>query len=269
MGLAILLHGITIIINKALPKYHEKKYDNRKFLYRDITTMRYLLIFSLMFIAVACQSKPDGIFGDHSHPENQVLAFDDPDDLSYLVWAYATELKYEKHLRLEQALVCAEPDRSKIKLEFSSQDILELCPARQLLVDVVEGLLDRINLSAVSFQLRPIPFVAENVEIRINFESYYGIYVDPTYIGWIVLEDGMAYYYGFDLKDYRHVRQVSWSTRYEAYSKSRAFAYAQRAAEEQYQLDHPVKRKLSVLGEEQYGSQIEVNREPIPINQRF
>lgn len=41
---------------------------------------------------------------------------------------------------------------------------------------------------------------------------------DPTYVGWLVLEDGMVYYYNFDVKNYR---TDYWYDRIETYNKSR------------------------------------------------
>lgn len=178
----------------------------------------------------------------------RVRVFENTDDVAQLIWSYATELKYEKRLRLEHSCVIAGEDYSKIRIQFSSQDILELCEARQLLVDVVEGLLARVNESDVGLELEPYPLSADYLEIYIDFQSFYGEYLDPFYIGWVALEDGFSYFYAFDLKN---KKLDTWSTHYEPYFQSRSFALFQRAAEEQYKQAHP-KNKPSVLSRERY-----------------
>jgi len=205
--------------------------------------LRHLLTIILLFSLTGCV-KPNPEFS----VDDRVLIFDNTDDMSQLIWGYATELKYEKHLRLEQSYVISGENHSTIHIEFSTQDILELCEARQLLVDVVEGLLDRVNNSAVAFSLEPDPFTADHLEIYIDFESYYGLWTDPFYIGWVALEGGMSYFYAFTLK-YKDLD--FWHSRYEPYFQSKSFALFQRAAEQQYEKAHP-KKKPSILTEERY-----------------
>lgn len=179
---------------------------------------------------------------------DRVLVYDNADDMSQIIWGLAPEWKYEYHLRLERSYLISGEDRDVIHIEFSSQDILELCQARQLLVDVVEGLLERVNASPLAQALSPEPFTADNLEIYIDFQSFFGLYVDPFYIGWAAVIEGMSYFYAFDLKD---GMLDTWHTVYEPYSQSKMFATYQRAAEEEYKKKHPMTRP-SVLKEERY-----------------
>lgn len=189
----------------------------------------------------------------HDHPVHKpdpILLMENADDVSEVIWGYASELRYDKHLRLEKSWVCTSDidGKSTIHIEFSSQDILELCEARQLFVDVIEGFLDRINNKGIMASFEPSPFTANNLEIYIDFQSFYGEYVDPFYIGWVTLQDGIVYYYAFTLKDHK---LDTWNFTYETYAQSKSFALYQRAAEEEYRLSHPTK-KPTKLEHERY-----------------
>lgn len=197
-------------------------------------------IFSLSLIG-CCKEK--------SMYEDRFIKEIDTDDLSSMVIGFATELSHQRnHLFLEQAYVVYNKPETKIRLEFSSQGILTMGEARHLLVDIVEGLLDRINDTALAAEVLPNPFTADNLEIYIDLQSFHGEFVDPFYVGWIVLEKGHAFYYAFTLKnqdlDFWHVRQ-------EPYFKSRSFTMFERAAEENYQRNRP-KRTSSLLQQERY-----------------
>lgn len=177
--------------------------------------------------------------------EDRYLLAGDTEDISRLTWDFVTQLKYDKHINLENSYVCSGDDHATIRMEFSSMEILTMCQARQLLVDIVEGLLERVNNSVVSTQLFPYPFPAEYVEIYIDFQSYFMRYDDPYYIGWIALEDGMAYYYAFSVKNHD---TDFWHSRTEPYFKSKSFAILQREAEAKYSEAHP---KVPVTGLEE------------------
>ncbi len=191
----------------------------------------------MLLIFTSCQRPPPrGL--DY---EDRVLIQFDTDEFSQVVWEYVVELKHDNRLILEEAYVCF-GDSSNIRLQFITQHILELCEARALLVDVVEGLLDRINHSkSASAFLDPYPLTADQLEIYINFESYYGIYDDPYYIGWVALEKGMSYFYAFNLKN---KTKDFWSVRTEPYFKSRSFVLFEREGEQKYKESHPAKHVM-------------------------
>lgn len=169
--------------------------------------------------------------------DDKVLVFDQNEELSRIVWDYVTQLKYQKRLHIEHSYVGISPDRSSFTLQFTTQHILELCDARQLLVDVVEGLLKRLNNSSIANELGPAPITASQLVIDIEFESFYGVYFDPFYIGRIKLIDGMSYFYAFTIKDQKLDK---WNSHYEAYFQSKLFADKQREAEAKYKVEHPL-----------------------------
>lgn len=204
--------------------------------------MRYLLTALMLFgLSSCCFFNNSCNECEESFPEDWMyegrFRKDRPtEDLTFAVEEYAAELKHEHRLYLEDCMVCWSPDGAKIRLEFITQHILELCPARELLVDVVEGLLYRLNTNYIPEDLRPIPFTADNLELYIRFESFFGKFVDPFYIGWIALEQGISYFYAFTLEN---PKLDVFHTRWEPYYKSLTIVKAQRAAEKEYRMTHP------------------------------
>lgn len=154
------------------------------------------------------------------------------EELSRTVIHYATKLSVDKRLSFEDSRVYYTDCSEKIRLVFASQDILEIKQARRLLVDVVEGLLLAINNNPIiAADLCENPFTSNNLEIYINFESFYCEYVDPFYVGWIQLDDGMACYYLATQKD---MWLDQWHSRFEPYYKSAQFVRFEREAENMY-----------------------------------
>jgi hypothetical protein len=174
---------------------------------------------------------------------NRVLKEIDTEDFSEVIIPYSVELRYEKRLHLQQSYVLYAGADPKIRLQFISQDILELCQARALLVDVVEGLIARLNLIVAGSRIFPKQITAADLEIYIDFESFYCKYCDPMYIGWIALENSMAYYYAYNVKDYTH---DYWQKRVEPYFKSLSFATIKQRAEIDYELAHPIIKSVNL-----------------------
>lgn len=202
--------------------------------------MRKLAVF-MIFIGVlftGCQSKvvPKG-------PWVQKI---DSWELSRMVINYSTQMKTEKHLDLEDSYAAYEDDIKKIVLRYSSQRLLTLYEARLLIVELVDGFLDRLNFNSfVSTDLDHFPFTPNDLDVRINFESYYGKYCDEQYIGLIWLQDGCVYYYAFDRKDLR----VDWDhDRLEPYFKSRELALIKREADIPFLEEKALKETESVDG---------------------
>src|SRR5688572_6336962 len=105
------------------------------------------------------------------HPEERQMIFVNNEELSAILWDYLTELKYDKHLHIEHTYVCGSETGAKVRLEFITQNIMELCEARHLIVDVVEGLLDRINNDPIyALYPAPYPLTPDKLEIYIEFE---------------------------------------------------------------------------------------------------
>lgn len=192
--------------------------------------MRYLFLILATLTLTGCSYNP------WRYEEGQWFSIVDTDELSRVVIDYTTKLYHDRHLRLEHSYVYYDDEIKKIRLEFITQDILELKEARDLLVDVVEGFLERLDQDWIVSSELSDPFTADNLNIYINLESYWGLYGDPFYVGWIVLERGLAFYYAFDVKD----NKIDWwHSRVEPYYKSHQYVVFEREAEERYRANLP------------------------------
>lgn len=175
----------------------------------------------------------------------------DSPEIVHVIQQYLAYLRHEKHLRLEDSGVYYNTYVNSIRMEFICQDVMEVREARFLLVDLVEGLLAELNKNPVlAPEFITYPLTPDKLEIYISFESYLGMYVDPYYVGWVMLEEGTAHYYAFDTK---HPGLNSWNYRVEPYDKSRELTIFEREAENLFQetidLETP-----PVLEKEQYQS---------------
>ncbi len=199
--------------------------------------MRYFWFFVLLLsMSGCCHMETPPTEDPDWTPRHRVLQERPTDDLTFAVESYAATLKYDHRLHLDNAFACIGDHGTTIHLDFHTQHILELCEVRMLLVDVVEGLLFKLNSDYIPPEQRPFPFTADMLEITIDFESFYVKFNDQMYIGWVVLEDGIAFYYQSNL---RNEKLDCWKSHFEPYYKSRTIAMAQRQAEKDYQMSHP------------------------------
>ena len=153
-----------------------------------------------------------------------------PTAFSEVIIPYAAELTETKRLRFEDSKVYYNEFAERFRVIFSSQVILELCEARDLMVTVVEELLDRMNESpGVVENFDHFPITADDLELYFSFESYDIEFNDGTYICWMSLHDGLVRYYTGLLKNHRN---DYWDARIEPYYKSLEFVQITRAAGE-------------------------------------
>lgn len=191
----------------------------------------------------------------------------DSPEIVHTIQHYLAYLRHEKHLRLEDSRIFYNETINTVRMEFTSQDVLEVREARFLLVDVVEGLLAELNKNPVlAPEFVTYPLTPDQLEIYIDFESFHGIHVDPYYVGYIMLEAGMAHFWAFDTKEngLNH-----WDYRIEPYEKSREFTVYEREAEDMFketvEIEHPL-----ILKKEQYVSPIkEVPRYFSPYKRKY
>jgi hypothetical protein len=167
------------------------------------------------------------------------------EEITSVIQRFATEAKYDHHLRLEHADTCYTDDGiTRVQVEFTSQDLLEMCDARALIVDLTENILAKLNQnSTLGQEFADFPFRPGNLELYIYFESYFGKYVDPLYITWICMEDGQIAYYTFELLTKNN---SCWHARRESYATSREIVVYQREAEREYAENH--RSPLSTFG---------------------
>lgn len=172
----------------------------------------------------------------------------DSAELTSIVQDIAVEFKHHGHLQLQQAKTFFDMGINTIQLEFISQDIIELCEARERIVDLTEALLARLNQDPIlGTQFASYPFRPGNLEIYITFESYFGRYIDPYYIHWIGLEDDMVTFYTFDVDDNC---KFCWHHRDEPYATVREIVLYERQAEMKYDELHAPRR--AVFGNQRY-----------------
>jgi len=171
----------------------------------------------------------------------------DGQELTRLTIDFTTELGHDYSLFFEDAVVFYAPTGQaidKIRLKFTSQDIVTLQKARETLVAIAEGILDKLNGEGfVGTQ----PLTVDMLEICVTYESYCGLYIDGRYVHWVKLEDSMAYYYCFDITNEFDVWDMDsecWHQRVETYEKTLQIVTYTKEAEINYQLSHPKKASL-------------------------
>lgn len=188
-------------------------------------------VFPFIFLAVLFLLPSCSVY-EYMPPPVKVV---ESEEFTWIIAKQMAKWKHEKgrRLKLEHSQLHYNLQGvSWLRLELSSQEILEVDDARDLFVDFVEDLLQRVNSSPLAAdQIADYPFTADNLSIEINFESYFGYYVDPFYVGCISMEDGIVRYNAFDLKDQEW---YSWHSRVEPYTKSREVSLITRAADKEY-----------------------------------
>lgn len=108
-----------------------------------------------------------------------------------VVFGWGTEIKYKEGTIMCSSCAVMDKKIKTIRMEFVSQDIFELQEARNFLVYVVEGLLERVNeYATLSGSLDTRPFSPQNLEIIVTYESFHNYFVDPTYNGRTALING-------------------------------------------------------------------------------
>ncbi len=104
---------------------------------------------------------------------NGIFASPKYDKLAHrLMFDYAKTLRVDKGFALSAFGGSMRHDIEKISLNFISFDHLDVEGARKQYVEVVEGLLRRVNADEkIRPYLHNYPFTAENVKIMIGFED--------------------------------------------------------------------------------------------------
>jgi hypothetical protein len=176
------------------------------------------LICSAVLILTSCQPAVVG--------EGPWVKKIDSEELSKIIISFSAKMKIDKHLELEDSWAAYDDYIKKLCLEYSSQRLLTVYDARLLMVELVEELLHRLNNNTIiSFELEHFPFTADDLDVKINFESFYGRYIDELYVGLVWLQAGCVHFYAFDRKD----QEIDWDYhRFEPYTKSRELALLKR-----------------------------------------
>jgi len=168
-----------------------------------------------------------------------------------LVIDYSLKLEREHHLFLEDSNFYYDDQIQCIELEYSTQNLLTIKEARRILVEMVEDLMDRLNEDAVLADTLRYPFKARRLQIYIDCQSFFGLYVDPFYVSWIILENDKSYFYAFDLKNHGY---DFWHSRIEPFFKSVQIINAENKANELYEASKP-QMPQSLIKERYLGGQ--------------
>jgi hypothetical protein len=181
-------------------------------------------------------------------------------EVSRLVLTYSEKLRYTKFLDLLDSAIFYEKKINRIRLDFESMQSLDVWEARELLVDVVEEFLDRLNGNAIIYPyLSRTPMTASDLEIYIVFPSFYNAYVDLRAVGMVSLRGGITYFVAQDGLD---CDIECWHRRNEFYFQSRNFVKFKRQGEALYKPQAETVEKI--YEEEQYTDQSALSNRPIP-----
>ena len=189
--------------------------------------MRYRLVLLIMLFSTffsSCQTKVTS-----KGPWVQKV---DTLELSSEILNFSAKLGENCYLFLEDSYVAYDDEIKKICLRYSSQKLLTLNEARLLIVELTEEFLDRLNSGPpLTFEAEQYPLTAAHLDIRINFESFYGKYCDEQYMGLIWLQKNCVHYFAFDRKDIK----LDWDHhRIEPYFKSKEIALIKKDADAPY-----------------------------------
>lgn len=200
---------------------------------------RYLLLFFMMTTLVGCGGLT----------RRRVSTNADTVEVSRVILILAEKLKYEKRLHLEDSVVYYDRNINRIRLDFSSMDNSDLWEARELLVDVTEEFLDRINQNGRIYAgLAKTPFDASNLEIYIRYKSFYNKFIDLQTVGLTSLRGGIASYIASDALE---CDIDCWHRRSEYYWQSKNFVTFRRQGEALYKPKEE-EREESPLQEERF-----------------
>lgn len=148
---------------------------------------------------------------------------------SEVIIPYGYELKKSRRLNFDDARIyCEDEYVTRFRVCFSTQDILEVEECRELVVDVVEGLLERLNNSPAAAWFDHSPITNEDLELYFAFDAWFIEYVDPGYIAWMSLINGHVRYISGAIKN---PTKDFWDARVEPYRESLLFVRMLRKAE--------------------------------------
>lgn len=172
------------------------------------------------------------------------------DEITNIIQEVGVNFREKRRLHLDNAKTFYnEGGIHTIQLKMHTEDLLDPCKARELIVDLVEALVKKLNDNMYLVpEFANVPFLPSNFEIYIACDSFYARYVDPYYIKCITLEDGIVHYYAADLEDNS---KDCWHSRRESYKTSYEIAFFKRRAEAEYKKKHSLNLDL-IFGDQRY-----------------
>lgn len=153
------------------------------------------------------------------------------EEIPQIVLPFADELKSKERINLRHSYVYRDDEGNYIVwLDFYTQLLYDVDQTRRLMVHVVEGLLERLNADGQLYSRWGAPFTFEDLYVSIDFESFFGIYIDPLYISRAVLLCGnLTAFYANTATD---MHSVVYHKHEEPYVSSRLFVTIEEGIDE-------------------------------------
>lgn len=172
------------------------------------------------------------------------------EEITNIINEVSVDFEHKKFLYIDNAKTFYnEEGIHTIQLQYHTQETLDPCEARELIVDLVDALMKKLNDNVYLVpEFSHLSFLPSNFEIYITFSSYVIRYIDPYYIKYICLEDGIVTYYAGDLDDND---KDCWHTRKESFKTSRELAISRRNAEAAYKKKHSIDLDL-IFGNQRF-----------------
>jgi hypothetical protein len=162
----------------------------------------------------------------------------------------AVKFSHERRMKLENSTLQFDGCIQTMRLDFSTMALLEFQQGREILVDITEDFLNRINSdSTIAPLLCHDVLTPADLEIQIDFKCWMGRLVDFDYVGWITLKNGWAHYYAFDM---RTDRLDWWQLRNETYYQSYKVVEYTRQAEAEWKQQEIEKLGPSAFAEDRF-----------------
>ncbi len=170
----------------------------------------------------------------------------DAEDISEIVIDYARDLQEKHRLYLYDSRVIFDEKIQKIRIDFTSQASILLCEGREVLFDVVEGYLKRLDEHVTIRGKFNRPLTARDLEIHITYQSYFNSYIDPEFLAYIIMDDGWSFFYSSELNE---SFTDKWMQKVEPYFKTHQFATFQRQTAARFE-EESLKDKATALAED-------------------
>jgi hypothetical protein len=184
---------------------------------------RFFILFLLVSTTIFCSCTKVRVAKCTTDPSSFLSSYDSP-EMDKVVIAHSQDLEQKHGFVLENAKTCftEQGKIERVRLHYTSQEIVEMEEARDHLVEAVDGLLEKINQDPIlRARLASYPFQPQNLEVHITYQSFYGRFIDPYKVAHAIQEKGVSFFYNAELdgrnSDY-------WGKRVEPYYKTRRFS---------------------------------------------
>lgn len=229
--------------------------------------MRNAIGIFLLLLLAGCCAEPTGLMNTPMSTDDvSVDAYKSTQEVSVVILPYAAELAEKERVYLHNSYVYRNDEGNfVIWLDFTSQLILDVQGVRSLMVHLVEGLLDRLNQNGELYKPWGAPFTYNDLYVSIEFESYFGRYIDPLYVGRSELCEGFltAFYANTALDR----RACVYHKHVEAYASSKLFIDIDDGIEAEKRRLHPVNtgpRLITLIEEKSTQSNVPKVEAPLP-----